>query len=285
MLFFAWLPVVYLGAGFFAYEQSLNSPEAGLLSNEFLEELPNARSVLGEVAGNVPGSRHLVWSWLLLTLVRYSQAFLMFLLIGMIGPPLISRDVRSRAFLLYFSRPLDVWEYVLGKAAVVWLYIAAITTLPALLLYILAVLLSPSFGVVLDTWDLPLRILAASALMMVPTTALILMFSSLTTESRYAGFAWFAVWVLGWVTYGVLTISDFENQDFDDRALDELTGLYQSNRWSIVSLYHMLGEMQGWVFGLGGSFSDVIGPLIVLTTITVIGVAVVLRRVRGQVRV
>jgi hypothetical protein len=199
----------------------------------------------------------------------------------MIGPPLIARDVRTRAFLLYFSRPLDPWEYVLGKAAVVWFYITAITTLPALLLYVLAVMLSPSLGVVVDTWDLPLRIVAASALVMVPTTALVLMFSSLTTDSRYAGFAWFAVWVLGWVTYVVLTVSD---ANFNERGFDRLME-QPTNRWSVVSLYHALGEVQGWVFGMGGSLRDVIGPLVVLTVVTVIGVMVVLRRVAGQVRV
>jgi ABC-type transport system involved in multi-copper enzyme maturation permease subunit len=208
----------------------------------------------------------------------------MLLLIGLIGPPLISRDVRSRAFLLYFSRPLSAWEYVLGKASVVWFYIGAISTAPALTLYGLGVLLSPNLGVVADTWDLPFRILGASVLLMVPTTALILMFSSLTTESRYAGFAWFATWVLGWVTYVALTViefqADFENFEFDDPS----SSFAEASRWSFVSLHHMLGQIQGWIFGLEGSLGSVLPLIVLVTVITVVATTVLIRRVAGQVR-
>ncbi len=65
-------------------------------------------------------ARHEVWSLLLMTFFRYPQAVLMVLLVGMIAPPLISQDFRSRAFLLYFSRPITPVEYVFGKAMVVW---------------------------------------------------------------------------------------------------------------------------------------------------------------------
>jgi len=284
MLFFAWLPTLYLAVGFFAYEQSLETTGSGAWFQEVLEELPDGRRLLQEMAEDPAAARHLAWAWLLLSLFRYSQAVLMLLLIGLIGPQLISRDVRSRAFLLYFSRPLSAWEYVLGKASVVWFYIAAISTAPALALYGLGVLLSPNLGVVADTWDLPFRILAASVLLMVPTTALILMFSSLTTESRYAGFAWFATWVLGWVTYVVLSViefqADFENFEFDDPS----NSFAETSRWSFVSLYHMLGQIQGWVFGLEGSLGSVLPLIVVVAVITGVATTVLLRRVAGQVR-
>ena len=125
-------------------------------------------------------ARHHVWAWLLQTLFRYPQGVLMVLVVGLVAPPLIAQDVRSRAFLLYFSRPLTRGEYILGKAAVVWCYLLLITTLPALTLYVMAVLFSPDLSVVEHTWDLPLRILAASAVLMIPTTAVALFFSSLT---------------------------------------------------------------------------------------------------------
>lgn len=283
MMFFAWLPAFYLGAGFFAYERSLESSVPDFWYQEFMEEFPESQQVLSALAQDAEGARHLVWSWLLLTLLRYTQAFLMLLLIGLVGPPLIARDVRSRAFLLYFSRPLSAWEYVLGKATVLWMYIAAISTLPALTLYVIGVLLSPDLGVVADTWDLPLRILGASALLMLPTSALMLMFSSLTTESRYAGFAWFATWVLGWVTYIVLTVieQDFENFEFDESR----GGLADASRWSFVSLYHMLGHIQGWVFGVEGSLRSVWPSLVVVIAITIVSTVVLLRRVIAQVRI
>ena len=83
----------------------------------------------------------MIWSLLLMAFFRYPQGLLMVLLVGMIAPSLISLDLRSRAFLLYFSRPITPLEYVFGKALVIWTYLAAVTTLPALVLYVLGVLL------------------------------------------------------------------------------------------------------------------------------------------------
>ena len=206
---------------------------------QLLRQLPHSEAAAEAWLNNPAGSRHAVWSLLLMTFFRYPQGTLMVLLVGMIAPSLVSLDFRSRAFLLYFSRPITPFEYIVGKAMVVWCYLAAITTLPALTLYVLGVLLSPEIGVVLETWDLPFRILGASLVLMVPTTALALFFSSMTSESRYAGFAWFAVWGLGWAAYA------------------NLEAVSAGKQWSMISLYHMLGRVQAWVFGLSTDINDV----------------------------
>ncbi len=64
-------------------------------------------------------------------------------------------------------------------------------------MYLLGLLLSPDWAAFTSTWDLPLRILGASIVLVVPTTALALAFSSMTQESRYASFGWIATWVFG----------------------------------------------------------------------------------------
>jgi hypothetical protein len=198
---------------------------------------------------------------------RYPQGTLMVLVIGLVAPSLIAQDVRSRAFLLYFARPLTRWEYLLGKAATVWCYLALITTLPALALYVLGVLMSPELCVLADTWDLPLRILIASLVLMLPTTLMALCFSSLTSETRYAGFAWFVVWAFGWVTYATLQTAD------------------PTTSWTLVSLFHMLGEVQSWVFGLAEETGAVWMSAAVLTSITVVSLIVLLHRVSAPMRV
>jgi ABC-type transport system involved in multi-copper enzyme maturation permease subunit len=196
-------------------------------------------------------------------------------MVGIIAPPLISQDVRSRAFLLYFSRPISRWQYALGKLATVWFYLLMISAVPALALYILGVLLSPSANVVFDTWDLPLRIVAASAVLMIPTASLALCMSSLTQESRYAGFGWFAVWILGWFTYVVMINIEFERLRGYDPAVQE--------KWSPVSLYHALGQVQGWVFGFA-SFDQVKYSALTLGAITVISTMILFRRISAPMR-
>jgi ABC-2 type transport system permease protein len=63
------------------------------------------------------------------------QGFLCFLLALMVGPALISPDLRNNGLPLYLSRPFTRAEYVLGKAAVLALLMSAITWIPGLLLF------------------------------------------------------------------------------------------------------------------------------------------------------
>lgn len=259
LLFFAWIPTVYMGAGFFAYEQWLMNPQARRMAMELVPGIP------------LSGERHAVWAWILMLFFRYPQALLMLLVVGLIAPGLIAQDVRSRAFLLYFSRPITRIGYLAGKLATVWGYVLMITTLPALALYVFAVLLSPDVDVVLYTWDLPLRILGASAVLMIPTTTLALAFSSLTADTRYAGFAWFATWIVGWVAYGFL-----------------FTGLPDadvSKMWTLISLYHTLGEVQSWVFGVAEASSILVPSAVLLVSLSVASLAVLFRRISSPMRI
>jgi len=62
--------------------------------------------------------------------------------------------------------------------------------------------------VAVDTWDLPLKAIAASAALAVPTVLLALAYSSVTAESRIASFAWFATWAACWIAHSTLTTAD-----------------------------------------------------------------------------
>jgi ABC-type transport system involved in multi-copper enzyme maturation permease subunit len=205
----------------------------------------------------------------------------MVMVVGLIAPPLISQDIRSRAFLLHFSRPLTRGEYLLGKIASLWAYLAMISTAPALALYALGVLLSPKLGVVYATWDIPLRILAASVVLMLPTSVLALCFSSLTQESRYAGFAWFAVWILGWFTYVSATSAEAINAQ---QAGQTPGAVLEESAWTHLSLYHTLGRVQRWVFGFA-DFRDVLVSLAILVAVTLVSLAVLYYRISAPMRV
>jgi ABC-type transport system involved in multi-copper enzyme maturation permease subunit len=280
MLLFAWFPAIWFGLGFFLWEQSMVNAEWRGPLRAFLRNVPND-SPLAEVLGSVnwdqqDAARHTVWAWLLLTFFRNPQGLLMVLAVGLIAPALISQDVRSRAFLLYFSRPVSRREYVLGKLTTVWVYLLMIATLPAVSLYVLGVLLSPNFSVIQATWDLPLRIFAASAVLMIPTATLALCLSSLTQESRYAGFAWFAIWILGTFTYLIMSTAE---------TFGSAGKLPQVQaKWSHLSLYHTLGRVQSWIFGFT-EFSDVVLSGLILIAITIVSVVVLFRRVAAPMQV
>lgn len=280
MLFFAWLPTLWYGLGFFIWEQSVVNPNWRDVPTLFLRGVPET-SPLGEVlqgydAAEPAAVRHGVWAWLLQSFFRNPQGVGMALVVGLIAPSLISQDIRSRAFLLYFSRPLARREYILGKFITVWFYLVMITALPALSLYILGILLSPQLDVVQATWDLPLRILVASAVLMIPTASFALCLSSLTQESRYAGFAWFAIWILGWFTYSVMIAVQV--------ASGKEPAAVETGWWLHLSFYHTLGHVQSWVFGFE-EFGEVLLSTVLLFILTAVSLLVLFRRVAAPMRV
>ncbi len=278
MVVFSWLPAAYLAIGFLLLEQGLAHNREAELASGFLGQFPQAQTVLRAMASGDPlEARHYGWSWLLLSFLRYPQGFVMVLLVGSVAPALIAKDVQSKAFLFYFSRPLNRLEYILGKFSVLAGYLIMITTLPALLLYFLAVLLSPpELAVLQSSWDLPFRILLASIVLIIPTTSLALAFSSMTNRPSHAGFAWFAVWFLGMIAYLMVTNS---------------VGNLSDEHWSMLSLYHTLGKVQNAIFGfpvvMGGTpnAADAVPSAILLAAITFSSLVVVYHRVSSPMRI
>jgi ABC-type transport system involved in multi-copper enzyme maturation permease subunit len=326
VLFAAWLPTFGLAAVIFGCERLVENRAVALTAPEargsVLGELGDGLSVADVVVealtkADLREGRHLMWSWLLSTFLRVPQAVMATLVIGMIASPSIARDVRTRAFLIYFSKPIGRIEYILGKMTVVSTYLIFITTVPALGCYLFGVALSSDLGVLADTWDLPFRIVLASVVFIIPTVSVALMFSSLTSETRFAAFAWFAFWGLGFiawnVTYGVMS-GDARRTVYTEHAdprshhdplqwIDEAVerGLVDQRQieaqiaqvqeeianhpMSLVSMYDTLVRLQRWVFGLERQRSAILPSVMVTVLITLFAWLVLLRNVSAPIRV
>lgn len=280
MLVLAWLPAAMCGAAFFALEKSLSDPDdVARILRMVGRNYPQADMIADQIKGNASQARITLWPMVLLTFFRLPQGVITVMLVALIAPPLIARDLRSRAYLLYFSRPITRLEYVIGKMAVVAAYLLMVTLVPGVALYILGVALSPEFAVFYDTWDLPLRVAAGSAIVIIPTVTFALALSALLGESRYATFCWFAPWVLGFVAFVSMTAMH------ESRAFHRRNPLLVSNKWSLLSPYHTLGEVQTWVFGIEKDFTNVAPEACLLSVVTLISMAVLLRKVAAPMRV
>jgi len=89
------------------------------------------------------------------------QSNLAFVFASFAGPTLVGPDLVHGAMPLYLSRPLERWEYVLGKFAVLMTLLSAITWVPGLLLCALQAALSKGEWL-MSAWRLPLAIFLAS---------------------------------------------------------------------------------------------------------------------------
>lgn len=281
IVFFAWVPGVLMAILIYLFEQAASEGNASAfmyngLVEMFLghgdrESIRESIAASSATAQDIVTYRHEFWCKLLQVLYQRSQAIMLIGVVGITAPPLISQDMRSRAFLLYFSRPISRTQYIFGKAATVACYVLVISLLPGAMLYCTGVLLSPDISIVLETWDIPLRILAATATMVIPTTGLGLMLSSLTTETRFASFAWFAVWIFGLFAY--LVTSSFVNAG-------------SHTPLEMLSLFHVITDVQGWILDVRAeNQSDVLAPLSVLFMLTVVSLTVLYKRVSAPMSV
>ncbi len=321
MLLASWIPVLYLGGVFFAFEkimetsgsqqfvditqEIMNDPnladdprlefinaadpeqiDASLRTQQVKQIaafLPEGEALARALDSGDPSQlRHRVWSWMLMSFLRYPQGIMTLLIVGLLVPPLIARDVRSRAFLLYYSRPINRFEYLIGKLAIPGFLLSLITFLPALVLYFFGVMLSPNLSVLADTWDIPFRIFLATAACVVPTCLLAMLFSSITQESRFAGFAWFTVWGLGAVVWTVIHYSNIAIMAQDGTPVEEIQF---NSKWSLVSIYSTIGRVQSWVFGLEVDFANALPSIVLLIALALVCFIGLYRRVSAPVRI
>jgi ABC-2 type transport system permease protein len=69
------------------------------------------------------------------TFVNVQNGFAFFVAL-LVGPPLVSRDLRNNALPLYLCRPFSRTEYVAGKMSVLLILLSAMTWVPQLLLFL-----------------------------------------------------------------------------------------------------------------------------------------------------
>ena len=109
------------------------------------------------------------------------------------GAGLIADDLRSKALSLYLSKPISWYDYLIGKFIVVGTLLICMTLVPGLILFLEQVMLS-DFAYFKEHYWAIFSIIVYSVIITVITSLLILFFSSLTTNSRYATIGFCAVW-------------------------------------------------------------------------------------------
>jgi ABC-2 type transport system permease protein len=125
-------------------------------------------------------------------------------LILLVGPNLISQDLRFNALPLYFSRPLRRIDYFLGKLAVIAAFLAMVIIAPALIGYVLGLLFSLDVTILRDTLPLLLSTLVYGAVVSASAGLLVLALSSLSRNTRYVVLFWLGIWFVSGVTSQVL---------------------------------------------------------------------------------
>jgi ABC-2 type transport system permease protein len=126
------------------------------------------------------------------------------ILVVMVGPDLISQDLRYNALPLYFSRPLRRIDYFAGKLGVIAAFLGMVIIVPSLIAYVLGLLFSLDITIIRDTFHILVASIVYGLVIAVSAGLLMLALSSLTRNSRYISLMWFAVWIGTFAVSGIL---------------------------------------------------------------------------------
>lgn len=147
------------------------------------------------------------YDYFLLTELRLSL-----ILVLLVGPSLISQDLRFNALPLYFSRPLRRYDYFLGKLGVIVAFIGMVTIVPSLIAYVLGLLFSLDVTIIRDTFGLLLSSIVYGLVIAVSSGMLMLALSSLSRNSRYVGLFWLGIWIISSMVSAILQTVDQEQR-------------------------------------------------------------------------
>lgn len=193
----ALLPAIALGVvmsvwGLIEQKSSIVAPLLAFI------ELP------GEMSANPADYRVAVWTMAYHVFFQVELRWAMILVL-LVGPNLISQDLRFNAMPLYLSRPLTRRDYFLGKLGVIAVCLGYVVVLPPLIAYLLGVLFSMDFGVIQDTFHLLIGSLVFGSVVALSTGTLMLGLSSLSRSSRYVAIFWVGIWFVSFVLSAALT--------------------------------------------------------------------------------
>ncbi len=118
------------------------------------------------------------------------------------GAAMIAKDVVTRAFPLYFTRPVSIRSYVLGKLAAIAVPVLGVSLLPGVLLAITQWALAEDLSLLTAGVTLA-KIMGASVVLAGFASTVILLMSSLGTSARYVGVGWLGLFLFLDIAYGI----------------------------------------------------------------------------------
>jgi ABC-2 type transport system permease protein len=206
VLLIAWVPALMLGTmlcvwGLVERNSDLIEPVLALLKGLFGQQ-------------SIAEPKHYraeVWT-ICYDYFLWAELYLSMLLILLVGPNLISADLRFNALPLYLSRPLRRVDYLLGKLGVIGVFIGLIVIVPAVVAYVLGLLFSLDITIVKDTYQLFFASILYGLVIALSAGMLILALSSLSRNSRYVALLWIGILVIGAVVSSVLESIDYHER-------------------------------------------------------------------------
>jgi ABC-2 type transport system permease protein len=133
------------------------------------------------------------------------MAMVVFVITLIVGPGLISPDLRNNGLPLYLSRPFSRTEYILGKVSILTLLLSAVSWIPGLLLFMMKAYFG-GLSWIKDNYRIGISILLASWIWILILCLLSLAFSAFLKWKPIAGMALLAIYFIAPLFSGLLNV-------------------------------------------------------------------------------
>ena len=119
------------------------------------------------------------------------------LVTGLAIPHLITRDLSSRAIVIYSAKAIGRFDYLLSKFAVMFVVLAAAWLGPMTAAWFFGNLLSTKWSFFIHSFPVFLHILGYGLVLMIVVSLLAMGVSAISSQAKYSVSLWFALWLLG----------------------------------------------------------------------------------------
>jgi ABC-type transport system involved in multi-copper enzyme maturation permease subunit len=160
-----------------------------------------------------------------------SNGYIIFMLMILgifFGAELISGDIKFNSFPLYFSRPLDRKDYIMGKFSIIMFYFLMVTLVPNLILLLFKIILTGKLEVALQT---TLALIIVPVIISFLVASVTLMVSSFSSNGRYVKIIIFVIFF------------------FSDMLANILHEIFRNSYFHAISLTNNLRHMGSYLFG------------------------------------
>ncbi len=293
-LVLAFAQTLVLGGVFFLFGQ-LVAPESALLG--WLEGI-GGQEIVRVISG--------LTSWALLYpeicvdgvyrvmfyLLTFSCPFLSMIIVALFVHRLIANDLASNAIVIYNSKALTRWDYLIGKFMVVSTILSVVWLLPVVASWLLSNFLSPDWSFFYHSFPSLLRGLAIGFVSVVSLSCLALLVSSFAKKTGAA----VAYWILGWITVGIVaSVASIAHPAFN--YISPTQAIYALSA-GIFRMLDLVTDAQDMLPFFGGFFNrmsdgvdpsdlpigngEIVLPLLSLSLYCFLSIVVVSRKVRAS---
>jgi ABC-2 type transport system permease protein len=192
------------------------------------------------------------------------QSIFVFFVTVYVGAGLIANDRRANALQIYLSKPMTRAEYVLGKLAILIVFLLAVTWAPAMVLLLVQIAFAGNFTFLKANVFLFPAITVFAAIQVLTVSVAMLALSSLSKSARYVAILYAMLLFFTTAIYGVLY------------------AVTRSSSFSWVSLSANIEQVGNIIFRMPAKYDTPwpVSLLVIVITVAVCGV-VLERRVRG----